>query len=216
MRGDSLGQMMASPHRRYAPTGEGDDSPGFRRELAYGLAAIALVAFGVVVWNAYGVGAGPAPRLTPPAAAYKLAAPANVTAPDAAEQGALDDVMSGRSGADQPIAVRPGPEQPVAPPPAPASRPQLTAAPAFVASGPFVAQVAALQSEAAVDPAWRRLSSRAPDLFASAHLDVERADLGGRGVYYRVRVGYFADRDNVARFCDRIKAMGQDCIAVTR
>lgn len=208
---------MPSPNRRYARghASESDDTPVFRRELAYGLALVALIAFGVVVWNAYGVGAGPAPRLTPPIAAYKLAAPANVTAPDAAEQSSLDDVMNGRSGTDQSIAVRALPEQPVAPP-APASRPQLTAAPAFVSSGPFVAQVAALQSEAAIDPAWRRLASRAPDLFASAHLDVERADLGARGVYYRVRVGYFADRDNVARFCDRIKAMGQDCIAVQR
>jgi hypothetical protein len=39
---------------------------------------------------------------------------------------------------------------------------QLTAAPQFVANGPYVAQLAALQSEAAVDQAWRRFSSRAP------------------------------------------------------
>lgn len=86
----------------------------------------------------------------------------------------------------------------------------------FSPSGPYVAQLAALQSEAAVEQAWRRFSSRAPTLFAAARLDMERADLGARGVYYRVRAGYFADRAAAARFCDRIREFGQDCIPATR
>ncbi|MBS0383976.1 MAG: SPOR domain-containing protein [Proteobacteria bacterium] len=93
---------------------------------------------------------------------------------------------------------------------------QLAPAPTFAASGPYVAQLAALQSEAAVQPAWARLSSRAPDLFGQAHLDVQRADLGARGVYFRVRAGYFANRANASRFCERIRQMGQDCIPVVR
>jgi cell division septation protein DedD len=83
-------------------------------------------------------------------------------------------------------------------------------------AGAYVVQLAALQSEAAIEPAWRRLASRAPDLFATAQLDVERADLGARGVYYRVRAGYFADRDSASQFCDRIRQMGQDCIITAR
>jgi hypothetical protein len=53
-------------------------------------------------------------------------------------------------------------------------------------------------------------------LFANARLDVERADLGARGVYHRVRAGYFADRENAALFCERIRQMGQDCIVAAR
>jgi hypothetical protein len=53
-------------------------------------------------------------------------------------------------------------------------------------------------------------------LFAHAQLDVERADLGQRGVYFRVRAGYFADRANATLFCDRIRQMGQDCIPIAR
>ena len=83
-------------------------------------------------------------------------------------------------------------------------------------NGRFVAQVAALQSQDAVQPAWQRLSSRAPGLFAHAQLDVERADLGQRGVYFRVRAGFFADRANATLFCERIRQMGQDCIPVAR
>jgi hypothetical protein len=88
--------------------------------------------------------------------------------------------------------------------------------PNFVSNGPYVAQLAALQSEAATGNAWRRLASRAPDLFASARMDVARADLGARGVYYRVRAGYFADREEATLFCERIRQMGQDCIVASR
>ena len=85
------------------------------------------------------------------------------------------------------------------------------AAPHIVANGPYVAQVEALQSEAGVEDAWRRLSARAPELFETARLDVERADLGPRGIFYRIRAGYFSDRANAERFCERVERMGQDC-----
>jgi len=142
-------------------------------------------------------------------------------APDAVEQGAFYDALEGRSAPAAAATPRAGPEQVAAPTSAPqqppgAGAPQLAPAPQFASSGPYVAQLAALQSEDAVDVAWRRLASRAPGLFAQARLDVERADLGARGVYHRVRAGYFADRDNAARFCERIRQMGQDCIVVSR
>ncbi|MGE3143762.1 MAG: SPOR domain-containing protein [Hyphomonadaceae bacterium] len=212
------------PHRSYAPRGRaGDpDEPGpVRRELIYGMAVLVLVAFGAFVWKIY-AGRDP-PRIGPSVAAYKVAPPPMADGPDSGEQTALDDVLSGRPAAAGPVQARPGPEAPLtaslaapAPVTAPGARPELSPAPVFVPDGPYVAQIAALQSEEAVQAAWTRLSSRAPGLFAAARLDVERADLGQRGVYYRVRAGYFADRENVARFCDRVKAMGQDCIAVLR
>ncbi len=209
---------MASRQRRFAgphAREERDDPGPLRREMIYLLGALSLFAFGAFVWNFFG--APEAPRIVPPTPYYKIAPQAQ--APDAAESSAVDDVMSGAPAADGPVAVRPGPEAPIAETPqapAPGARPELTAAPQFAANGPYVAQVAALRSQPAVEQAWARLASRAPDLFAEAHLDVQRADLGQRGVYYRVRAGYFADATQVARFCDRIRAMGQDCIAVRR
>lgn len=82
--------------------------------------------------------------------------------------------------------------------------------------GPYVAQLAALRSEEAVQAAWRRFSSRAPALFDAAKMDVQRADLGARGTYYRVRAGYFASRAEAAQFCMHIREMGQDCIPAAR
>lgn len=209
------------PHRRYAASGprlHDEDAAPVRRELLWGIGIVVMLAFGAFVWNAYDTGAPP--RITPTTPAYKIAPPPDLTAPDPAEAEALEDVLQGRTPEAGPVHVRPGPETPITaqPPPAtpPGAMPQLAAAPRFVANGPYVAQIAALQSQEAVEFAWARLSSRAPALFEQAQLDVERADLGQRGVYYRVRAGYFADRENTTLFCDRIKAMGQDCIAVRR
>lgn len=207
---------------------------GSGRGFLYLLMCVIVAASAGAIWNLYG-GSAP-PHIAAPDAAYKVAPPPELAnAPEPPEQNAMYDNLEG---ADAPNArgaapnvasaanARPSPETPLASTTAtsaptaaaaPASgRPVVAAAPAFAANGPFVAQIAALQSQDAVAPAWRRLSSRAPQLFRAARLDVERADLGPRGIYYRVRAGYFTDRANADRFCDRIKQMGQDCIVVSR
>jgi hypothetical protein len=181
----------------------------------YVLMLVIAAAFAGFIWNWYS-GSSQTPVVRAPAGAYKVApAPDALTTPDQAESTVPYDALAGNS-EPAPATPRPGPEAPSAERLPASGAAQLSAAPSFVSGGPYVAQVAALQSEASVNPAWTRLSSRAPQLFAPAQLDVERADLGARGIYYRVRAGYFADRANAARFCDRIRQMGQDCIVVAR
>jgi len=171
----------------------------------YILMLVVALAFGGFVWQLYST--PEIPRISAPAGPYKVEPPTDGVIAERVEGDALT----------VPETITPEEEAIVAAEaPLEAATPQPGASPAFAANGPFVAQLAALQSEAAVDPAWRRLSSRAPQLFAVAQLDVERADLGQRGIYYRVRAGYFADRANAARFCDRIRQMGQDCIVAAR
>ena len=41
--------------------------------------------------------------------------------------------------------------------------------------------------------------------------NIVRADLGDRGIYYRVRVGPFSGAD-ATRLCEDLKAAGGDCI----
>jgi SPOR domain len=206
---------MAPRRRPAAAPAYFEDATASNRAAAAVVMIIVVAAFAGFVWNIYG--GREAPRITPPTASYKSAPPPDAAnAPDPAEQNALYDALEGRA---ETAAVTPAaaPEAPLAdeqqrPPVAPRSG----NAPVFAAGGGFVAQVAALQSEPAVATAWSRLASRAPALFAHAELDVERADLGTRGIYYRVRAGYFADRANAGLFCDRIKQMGQDCMVVAR
>lgn len=171
--------------------------------MIYILMVVIALAFGGFVWQLYQ--SPVVPRIAAPPGPYKVE-PQGVSGIDVAES-------------ETPALTTPEVETPATAEvsqPDPLAPPQLSPAPRIAGDGPYVAQLAALQSEAAVDPAWRRFSSRAPGLFASAHLDVERADLGARGVYYRVRAGYFADRAEAARFCERIRQMGQDCIPTAR
>jgi hypothetical protein len=199
---------------RYDPRTHAYDDQARHAGVIYVLMLVVAVAFGGFVWQLYT--APEIPRIPAPSSPYKVAPPPEAgSAPDAAEQGAFNDTLEGRTRAAA-ATPRPGPEAVLAEAEAPPGPPRLAPAPRFVSNGPYVAQLAALQSESAVDPAWRRFASRAPDLFASARLDVERADLGARGVYFRVRAGYFADRANAARFCERIRQMGQDCIVAAR
>lgn len=163
--------------------------------MLYVLMVVIAVCFGGFVWQVYST--PDAPRIEAQPGPYKIEPPeetisaATVTEAPPAE--AIDAAV------DE-----------IAPPPAPSAEPRL------VASGPYVVQLAALRSEAAAEQTWRRFASRAPDLFASAELNVEQADLGARGVFYRARAGYFADRDNASAFCERIRRMGEDCIVVAR
>lgn len=196
---------------RFDPRMHEYEERGRSAGVIYMLLIVVAVAFGGFVWQLYS--APDIPRIAAQPGPYKVEpAPDAATTPDSVEQSAFGAALEGRETAEANITPRAGPETVIAdPPPAPPS-----GEPRFVANGPFVAQLAALQSEAGVDPAWRRLASRAPDLFANARLDVERADLGPRGVYHRVRAGYFADRANATAFCERIRRMGQDCIVVAR
>ncbi len=196
------------------PRAHAYDDTGRHAGVVYVLMLVVALSFGGFVWQLFSP--PETPRIAPPSSAYKSAPPAEAAnAPDEVEQNAFFDSLEGNQ-AEVEATPRPGPEALVVETPMPTLPGALGPAPSFADEGPYVAQLAALQSETAVDAAWRRLASRAPDLFAPAQLDVERADLGQRGVYYRVRAGYFADRVNASRFCDRIRRMGQDCIVAAR
>lgn len=169
----------------------------------YVLMIVIAVAFGGFLWQLYSV--PEIPRIPAQPGPYKVEPPPE---PPQTTQAVVE---AAPAPADPSLAEQEVPFVELNPQPDP-----VAASPRFVANGPYVAQLAALQSEAAVSTAWRRLVSRAPDLFADAHMDVQRADLGSRGVYHRVRAGYFADRENATRFCDRVRQMGQDCIVAAR
>ncbi len=90
------------------------------------------------------------------------------------------------------------------------------AAAANAASGRFVVQLASLPSRAAADQTWSRVFSRYSGLLSGYTKDIQTADLGARGVYHRLRIGYFPTRDAANRLCQSLKAQGQDCLVQTR
>ncbi|MBI1252644.1 MAG: hypothetical protein GC189_14375 [Alphaproteobacteria bacterium] len=199
-----------APRGRHA---QHEDDPR-RQPILLVIALVIFAAFASIVWSVYGGFGAPPPRINAPQQAYKVAPSVAETEAQEAVGGALYESLEGRE--TEPAAQPRAPDEAPLPETAVPLVPERGPDPVYVENGPYLAQVAALQSEASVGPLWSRLSSRAPDLFAPARLDVERADLGSRGIYWRVRAGSFADRENADRFCARLRAMGQDCIAVRR
>lgn len=84
----------------------------------------------------------------------------------------------------------------------------------FTPGGSYLVQIAALRSEEQAETAWKRVTSSAPELYHGATKVIQRADLGQDGVFYRLRVGAFADRSEASAFCDAIKKAGANCIVV--
>jgi hypothetical protein len=106
--------------------------------------------------------------------------------------------------------VRPAPvaTPPAAPKPATA-KPVETAKPA--ASGSYFLQIGAYKSDAEARVAWKAYAGKHSTLLNGFGPDVQRADLGDKGVWYRLRVASFADKDTAAALCERLKAQGGAC-----
>jgi len=85
---------------------------------------------------------------------------------------------------------------------------------AFDERGAFLVQIAALRSEASAEALWSDVTKAAPDTFYGAKKSIQRADLGAKGVFYRLRAGRFSTRDDAGSFCDALKADGRQCIVV--
>ncbi len=80
------------------------------------------------------------------------------------------------------------------------------------AGGGFVLQIGAYKSQADAEAAWRDYKGRHAALLAGYSDDVQQADLGPKGTWYRLRVGGLADREVAVALCDRLKADGGVCI----
>ena len=87
-------------------------------------------------------------------------------------------------------------------------KPKTYAAPS--GSG-YAVQLASFRSEAEAEQAW----SQARSVYASALQDrehlIQRADVPGKGTYYRLRIGPMAGKSTAAALCNTLKAQGQDC-----
>lgn len=86
----------------------------------------------------------------------------------------------------------------------------------FSPDGLFMVQVAAFRSRDAAETAWQRALATKPALYGGAAKDIQRAELGARGVFYRLRAGAFASRGEARAFCEALKAAGDECIVVQR
>jgi cell division septation protein DedD len=161
----------------------------------------------------------PAPA-EPPAAAeptpppQAAAAPPPVAAPPA-EEPEPPPSKPAAPAAPPPSAVAAPPSP--APPPAAPERKTARAAPlpTTPATGKgYRLQLGSVRSSEAAQKEWDHLKSEQGDLLGALGFTAERADLGARGIYYRIQAGPVADAATAERDCNELKKRGVGCILV--
>lgn len=91
---------------------------------------------------------------------------------------------------------------------------ETTASPVLTANGDFMVQLSSQRSPEAARTTFRSLQRRHSAL-GEFSADIQRADLGDRGIYHRLRVGPFA-RAQANQLCQDLKSSGSDCIVRRR
>jgi len=86
----------------------------------------------------------------------------------------------------------------------------VTPKPADAAAGAYALQIGAYKSQADADTAWKAYEAKHPIVGGYAE-DVQKADLGGKGTWYRLRVGSFSNKAVATALCDKLKADGGNC-----
>lgn len=208
MQGKGRAYQPPVQDRPFGPPDGGDQPGGGIRKWTV---IFVLTIFGGLAYIAFlmgggGAGLDDAPVLAGPEEGFKTAYAGEQ--PDTATASpALDLVLEGEVEEMDAIAIAP------APPLKPRVKKAVKAA--KTAGGDYVAQIAALRSKPAAEEAWARFAKRNPELFGPVKQDIETADLGEKGIYHRLRAGYFPDRAAANQFCAGMRDMGQECIVTT-
>jgi hypothetical protein len=123
-----------------------------------------------------------------------------------------------------PAGATPTPEQvraapkPAAPPPPPAvkTEEQIAAAPTTppIGARAFKIQLSAVRTEAAAKTEWDKLKKAHPSVLGRLTLNVEKADLGQKGIYFRIQAGPFADRAAAEVACQELTKQKASCLIV--
>jgi hypothetical protein len=135
------------------------------------------------------------PESTPPPAA---------PVPDAPEIPSLASVPPPASNQFLPV-----PAAPVEAVPA-AAAPELRGAVSALAGGALL-QVGAFRTNALAGQAWQAFRAEHREIVGDLSSDIQEVDLGVRGVWHRLRIGPFADRDAANARCAVLKTRGADC-----
>jgi hypothetical protein len=91
----------------------------------------------------------------------------------------------------------------------PAAQPATAAAQPAAAAAAYV-QLSSQRSEDDARTSLRNISARYANLFGGNQAEVHRADLGAKGIYYRVMLPA-GSRSEAASICTKIKSAGGDC-----
>lgn len=100
----------------------------------------------------------------------------------------------------------------VAPPPPPPPAPAPAAKPA--AGRGHQVQIHAARSEEQAMDAWKALKKKHKDLLGALEPEVVRADLGAKGIYFRLRAGPLAGDTEARTLCGSLKERKVGCMVI--
>ena len=161
----------------------------------------------------------PPPAPPPPNAPAANTVPA-ASPPPAAKPITPKAVPSPPQVLQRPSVSAPAPSSPQirsAPPalsPRPSSVTPPTVDPGVPRGGEFRIQVAAVRSEVAAREEWKRLQTKHTDLLGPLRLEVVRADLGSKGVFFRLRAGPIASLPAARTLCAGLAKQKVGCLVV--
>jgi cell division protein FtsN len=133
---------------------------------------------------------------TPPPAMKQAMIPAPAATATGAPRSLVSLAAAPTSAAATPATATPAPKPAAATPP----------------SGGVVLQIGAYKSQADADAAWKAYKAKHAALLSGYANDVQQADLGEKGTWYRLRIGGLSNKEVAAALCDRLKADGGACI----
>lgn len=76
----------------------------------------------------------------------------------------------------------------------------------------WAAQLMSSSNKQTVEKAWPGILSKNKSLLSNMSHNIVKADIPGKGTFYRLKVGNFKTRDMAAALCAKLKANKQDCI----
>jgi hypothetical protein len=120
--------------------------------------------------------------------------------------------------ASQQVAALPAPAS--TPAPAPAAKPpaqQTAAAAPQAAAAPtkYVVQVASKKNQTEALASFADMQQKYPSLLANYRPIVQKADLGAKGTWYRLRIGPITDKTAASKLCSQLKSQGlPDCLVM--
>ena len=115
--------------------------------------------------------------------------------------------------------VQAAPQEAAAPAPAPAPKPKQQTAAATPQAGPskYVVQVGSKKNQTEALASFADMQQKYPTLLASYRPIVQKADLGAKGTWYRLRIGPITDKTAASKLCSQLKSQGlPDCLVMAQ
>lgn len=117
-----------------------------------------------------------------------------------------------------PPAAAPAPAADPAPVAAIPPKPKVAAAdaaPAPAKPSQYVVQVGSKQNQTEALATFADMQQKYPTLLAAYRPMVQKADLGAKGVWYRLRIGPIVDKSAASKLCSQLKSQGHpDCLVM--